>query len=225
MRKINLKSAKRLIFLYSLRFAFAKINEWGGGDIRLWRIKYIESVNRIIDNTLKIMREVTSEGNNLFYKIVDFPLKLIAVLGVFAGFGFTAIAFVKNIWLFILGEFLFVIAVISGLYWYKKIIIGHIKVYKKYTKNLSGYIKELEKIRVDVANGKINSEKFKEKMLEVQNKSADIFKERPKANDIILSLVLWIFGFASIFLLLSFLPLNYQKLFHHFVSIICFCQN
>lgn len=173
------------------------------------KINYLKKVNEFIDSDLGTMREIASEDNNLFYKIIEFPLKIITVLGVFAGFGFTGVSHVKNIWLFAAGELFFAVAVILGLNWYKKIVVSHKVTYKKYIEGLGEHIDRWQEIGLTIAREGCDDEKFKKYLSEMQNKGSEIFKKKPEGNDFIINVVLWFFPIAVILLLLSFLPINY----------------
>ena len=189
------------------------------------KIDYLKKVEGFIDNALKTMLEVVLESNKLFYKIIEFPLRIVIVLGIFAGFGFTGISYVENIWLFIAGEFCFAIAVITGLYWYKKIILNHKTIYKGYVDKLNKYIEKWESIGLDIAKEGVDDRKFKENVLRMQKESSEIFQKRPQVSDFILNMILWIFGIAVILLLFSFLPVNWSRVFSYLLSAIYFCQS
>ena len=175
--------------------------------------EYLKAFDSLIEGAVKIMREVALAGNKLFYKIIEFPLKIITVLGIFAGFGFTGISQVKNIWPFILGEACFSLSVVIGLIWYKQIVINHMKVYKDYIKNIDDYITELERIKKEnITEDSYNDEKLKEDMTTMQKKQSKIFEERPKGNDLALNAIILIFIIGIISLLFSFLPINFSLL-------------
>jgi len=173
------------------------------------KINYLNKVDEFIDSDLGTMREIASEDNNLFYKIIEFPLKIITVLGVFAGFGFTGVSLVRNIWLFVAGELFFAGAVIFGLNWYKKIVVSHKVTYKYYIERLGEHINRWREISLTIAREGCDDEKFKKYIVEMQNKGSEIFGKKPEGNDFIINVILWLFPIAVILLLLSFLPINY----------------
>ena len=56
----------------------------------------------------------------LFYKIFDATTKLIQVIGVVAGFGFTGLGYVEHRLLFLVGELFLLSAIFIGLLWTQK---------------------------------------------------------------------------------------------------------
>lgn len=53
----------------------------------------------------------------LLYEIFGSTKILVQAIGVVAGFGFTALGYVENISLFLIGEFFLFVAIFSGLFW------------------------------------------------------------------------------------------------------------
>ncbi|MCX6789852.1 MAG: hypothetical protein NTZ42_04605 [Candidatus Gribaldobacteria bacterium] len=69
----------------------------------------------------KILKDHGKNQKTLFYKILNSTTKLIQVVGVVAGFGFTGLGFVENRNLFIFGEFFLFVTIFVGLLWIQKI--------------------------------------------------------------------------------------------------------
>lgn len=77
------------------------------------------------------------DQKTLFYKIFDSTTKLIQVIGVVAGFGFTGLGYVEHRSLFITGEFFLLVAIFIGLLWTQKI----------YRENLKNSDKEVDRVK------------------------------------------------------------------------------
>lgn len=74
------------------------------------------------------MKEYGEKELKLIDDVLNFGYKIIQTIGIVAGFGFTAIGYVKNIYLFVSGEGIFLLSIVYGVYKIKKI----------YANNLSG---------------------------------------------------------------------------------------
>src|SRR3989344_7391099 len=69
----------------------------------------------------EILKAHGDDQKKLLYEILTSTTQLIQVIGVVAGFGFTALGFVENRIFFILGEFFLFVAILVGLLWTQKI--------------------------------------------------------------------------------------------------------
>lgn len=67
------------------------------------------------------MKEYGDKELKLIDDVLNFGYKIIQTIGIVAGFGFTAIGFVKNIYLFVSGEAILLLSVVYGVYKIKKI--------------------------------------------------------------------------------------------------------
>src|SRR5688500_6085616 len=77
--------------------------------------------SRFLKLETEIMEAYGKEQMTLFYKILDFTYKILTVIGLVAGFGFTALSSVQNIFAFTAGEAFLLSAIIYGLYRIQKI--------------------------------------------------------------------------------------------------------
>lgn len=73
----------------------------------------------------------------LLYEILKSTTRLIQVIGVVAGFGFTGLGYVKNLSLFIIGESILLLAILIGLYW----------IQKTYKSNFESTSREIERVK------------------------------------------------------------------------------
>jgi len=67
------------------------------------------------------MKEYADKELKLIDDVLNFGYKIIQTIGIVAGFGFTAIGFVKNIYLFISGEGILLLSIVYGVHKIKKI--------------------------------------------------------------------------------------------------------
>lgn len=74
----------------------------------------------------EILKAHGDDQKKLLYEILTSTTQLIQVIGVVAGFGFTALGFVENRTFFILGESSLFVAILVGLFWTQKIYRSNI---------------------------------------------------------------------------------------------------
>jgi len=67
------------------------------------------------------MKEYADKELKLIDDVLNFGYKIIQTVGIVAGFGFTAIGYVKNIYLFVSGEAILLLSIVYGVYKIKKI--------------------------------------------------------------------------------------------------------
>jgi len=102
-----------------------------------WDIFYESQGSRYFKLESEILSAHGENQKNLLYKILNSTTKLIQVIGVVAGFGFTGLGYVKNLPLFFAGEFLLFVAIFIGLFWTQKI----------YKSNFTNTNKEVERVK------------------------------------------------------------------------------
>lgn len=81
---------------------------------RTLKAQYIESNN-------EVMNIITKSKSDIFYKSVSFVISILSIVGIVAGFGFTAFNYIESILLFFVGEFILLFSIIYGIIWIKKI--------------------------------------------------------------------------------------------------------
>lgn len=69
----------------------------------------------------EVMKEYGEKELKLIDDVLNFGYKIIQTVGIVAGFGFTAIGYVKNIYLFVSGEGILLLSIVYGVYKIKKI--------------------------------------------------------------------------------------------------------
>jgi hypothetical protein len=177
--------------------------------------KFIQKESsRFLKLETEIMETYGKEQLTLFYKILDFTYQILAVVGLVAGFGFTALGSVQYIFAFIAGEAFLLSAIIYGLY----------RIQKVYSDNLDSLDANKDEIKEAFANrrnalrviveshqtkGEVNK-KDGERLIEKNNAILKPFlpketeKEKEEQSPLKVIMVLFILG--SILLLAAFLP-------------------
>jgi hypothetical protein len=121
------------------------------------------------------------DQKKLLYEIFGSTKTLVQTIGVVAGFGFTAISYVENLSLFILGEFFLFVAIFYGLFWTQK----------SYRSNLRGSIAETDKVKKLFAERYSVFKKIYDKALsdisntnEISIPKSDILDLQKKGNEL-----------------------------------------
>lgn len=78
-----------------------------------------------------VMSEYGKAEMKLIDDLLSFSYKILQVIGIFAGFGFTAIQAVKHQWLFALGEIILFSGIVYGIYEVKKIYAKNLEAVQK----------------------------------------------------------------------------------------------
>ena len=122
----------------------------------------------------------------LYYRSVDFIYKTITTIGIIAGFGFTAIGYVKSNFLFIAGEAFLFGAVAFGIWATQKIYLREINnlenLYSKIRDNFSEFITLFEsKLNKAITDKFLTTDDIEE----LQNKDRElltILRESPEGE-------------------------------------------
>lgn len=109
-------------------------------------------------------REYGDDLKTLLYKFFDSTATLAQTSGVVAGFGFAAIGHVKQLQLFLLGEFFLLLTVLIGLFW----------IHIKYKTNLNGIESEMTKVKQIFAERFATFKQISDKALSDINKGVHI---------------------------------------------------
>src|SRR3989344_8542586 len=94
---------------------------------RDWDIFYESQGSRFFKLEQEVLSAHGDDQKTLFYKIFYSTTKLIQVIGVVAGFGFTGLGYVEHRSLFIVGEFFLLVAIFMGLLWTQKIYRANLR--------------------------------------------------------------------------------------------------
>lgn len=186
--------------------------------------EYREIYEGWISKALKTEREVMSEYSDreqgLLYKFIEFTYQILAVIGIFAGFGFTALGQVKSLWLFFLGESILISTILFGLYWLKKFYESNLGTIQKSSKEVFKIYKQRDEFFLQIARdfaekqilkkaNLINAQKKDEEVLNwIRNhtgENTDKKETLPHTKIILSSIVGLIFVFLSFLIKFCFI--------------------
>lgn len=187
-----------------------------------------QQVIKMTDERLGLLQQMSSDFHRVYaeamheygekeIKLIDdtlgFGYKIIQVIGIVAGFGFTALNSVKAPNLFILGEFLFITSIIYGVYQIKKIYSTNLESIQKSSNQKSKVFQEKSKLFQEVITKAVKEQKidvadFQNKLEMVDAKLIKEFTSKPvkpsKDEGKFLNIIILLLMFGGLFLLASF---------------------
>lgn len=181
-----------------------------------WEKFYENQGSQYFQLESKILQAHGDDQKKLLYKILSSTTQLIQVIGVVAGFGFTALGFVENQTFFILGEAFLFAAILVGLLWTQKIYRSNITASSKEVARIKSVFSDrylvlkniYDKALSDIESGesiKVSASSMKE-LLKKNNDLMKSFSTQEVRSDdwdpLAILMILFIFGGGS--LLLSF---------------------
>ncbi len=75
----------------------------------------------------RVLEDLGTKQIDIYFKSIGLATTVIGVIGLIAGFGFTALGYVQSLWFFFVGEGLLLGAIFYGLFWTQKIYQGEFK--------------------------------------------------------------------------------------------------
>lgn len=182
-----------------------------------WDVFYESQGSRFFKLEQEILGAHGDDQKTLFYKIFDSTTKLIQVIGVVAGFGFTGLGYVEYRPLFIAGEFFLLVAIFIGLLWTQKIYRANLKNSDKEAVRVKNIFKErysvfkkiYDKAPSDIKEGKEKIEISAVLMNELMEKDNDLMekfisKEKKKEEWDPLFILMVVFVAGALGILTSF---------------------
>lgn len=187
-----------------------------------------QQVIKMTDERLGLLQQMSSDFHRVYaeamhkygekeIKLIDdtlgFGYKIIQVIGIVAGFGFTALNSVKAPNFFILGEFLFITSIIYGVYQIKKIYATNLESIQKSSNQKSKVFQEKSKLFQEVITKAVKEHKidvvdFQNKLEMVDAKLIKEFTDKPvkpsKDEGKFLNIIILLLLFGGLFLLVSF---------------------
>lgn len=181
------------------------------------------------DENIEILQKMSSDFHRLYaeamkeygekeLKLMDdtlnFVYKMLQVIGIVAGFGFTGLGFVKQINFFILGEFFLLGSIVYGIYQIKRIYTTNLTSIQESRNEASKIFQEKSQLFQDIIpkalkEGKIDMTNFQKRLDEIDGKLLKFFsKKRDKSvknEEDFLNIIIFLFVTGGTFLLLSFL--------------------
>lgn len=158
--------------------------------IKLSEKEYRDLYEGIMAKALKTENEVMSEFGNreqeLLYKFIGFTYQILSITGIFAGFGFTAINKVQNLYLFIGGQALLIFSILLGLWWLKRFYESNLQAIQQSADTIFKLYKERDKYYLAIARDFTESQKLKKNNLllsmEKDQKVLDFISSRAGEN-------------------------------------------
>lgn len=160
----------------------------------------------------KILERFVGLQLDIYFKSVGFVSGVLGILGVIAGFGFTAFAFIQSKPLFFFGEALLIYAILKGIKWIQNIFSNEYSALVKEIEKHSNFFEERNELFMIVYN-QLNLESHEIEKNDFQNlmskdkESLTLFKpdnKNYKPQDIYSKEVYWSLTAGTVLLLLSF---------------------
>lgn len=178
----------------------------------------IEIIQKMSSDFHRLYAEAMKEYGEKELKLIDdtlnFAYRMIQVIGIVAGFGFTALGLVKQINLFILGEFFLLSSIVYGIYQIKKIYTSNLTSIQKSSHNASKVFQEKSQFFQEVIPRALQERKldmidFQSKLNVVDRKLLNLFSNKQsrslKDEGEFLNVIIFFLVTGGILLLLSFL--------------------
>ncbi|HCE31014.1 TPA: hypothetical protein DEQ89_03280 [Candidatus Daviesbacteria bacterium] len=180
--------------------------------IKLSEQDYRELYEGVFSKGLKTEGEAMAEyGKNeidLLYRFIGFTYQMLSIVGIFAGFGFTAIDRVKNLYIFLTGEAMLVSSILVGLWWLKRFYESNLSAIQKSSNTVSELYKDRDKVYLEISKDYMNSQTLKKSnMLAISEKNNKILefigRKKEQKDEIPPHRVILILSVVGILLLLS----------------------
>lgn len=154
------------------------------------------------DYDFQTLKEVIDKHESVRENFIRYTYQIITAIGVVAGFGFTAISFVKIIYLFILGEALLLTAMAIGMRFVKRAFLDDAAIYAGIIDKLGKAMDERLKL-----NSNDTIKNIEASLQRMSKNEVDIFEVKPRnvQSNFILGSIFYTFIFGAGCLLLSFL--------------------
>ena len=166
----------------------------------------------------KVMEEYGNKELKLIDDLLDFGYKIIQVIGIVAGLGFSGISGVKNITLFAVGELFLLSSIAYGVYRTKKIYLNNLGGIQKSGNKVKEVLKAKSDFFVKYINqltkeGKIEAKAFATELNNVDTNLLKAFETKElnakKKDDVFLDVLIFLLILGGIFLILSFIDINW----------------
>lgn len=132
-------------------------------------------MSKALKTESEVMGEFSDRERELLYKYIDFTYQILTALGIFAGFGFTAINSVQTLWLFILGEGVLISTILYGFLWLKKFYTSNLFPLQKSSRGIFKLYKQRDEIFLKISNDFLTKQILKkENLVNAQNKDQEV---------------------------------------------------
>ena len=158
-----------------------KLNEEIKFSEEEWKEFYENFGSRFFQLESATLKAHGDDQKKLIYEVFGSSKTLVQTIGVVAGFGFTGLGYVKNLPLFLTGEFFLFFTIFYGLYWGQKAYKTNlessnaevIRVKKLFADRYSVFKKIYDKALSDITNGN-----------EISSPKSDISDLQKQGNDL-----------------------------------------
>ena len=128
----------------------------------------------------EILKEFGIKQIDIYFKSIGFVTTVISIIGIVAGFGFTAFEYIQSLPLFFVGEGLLFGMLFYGLFWVQKIYQGEYKTLNDTRKKYSDFFEERNKKFIELYNNALNTHSMEKgkfiELHEIDQQSIDLFK-------------------------------------------------
>jgi hypothetical protein len=153
--------------------------------IKLKNIEAIEELHKEIGSPIfklqsETLKEIGNAQMDMFLRSLGFATTVISVIGIFAGFGFTAFAYIQSKFLFFIGEGLLFTALIMGLTWVQRTYQSEYSSLNQTRKMIKGHFDKRNDKYKSVFNRALNDREIDLKDLRelkaIDEETPDLFK-------------------------------------------------
>ncbi len=169
----------------------------------------------------EVLKEFGEQKLSLYFKSIEFTTSVTNVIGIIAGFGFTAMGYVQSMFLFTFGEGLLLSALFHGIWWVQKIYTGEYNSINADTEKFRSFFNNRNEKYMELynnwsANKSINEEKFKA-LNKMDMSAINLFKTENTPSPETYSKTTYFLGIGgSVTLLASFFIYSLLHLFFYF---------
>lgn len=180
-------------------------------DIELSEIEFKEFYESFGSSHLKMQGKLLEDLGNkkidIYFKSIGFTTSVTSVIGIIAGFGFTAFGYIQSTFLFFIGEGLLFAALFYGLLWAQKIYGGEFSSLNADFKKFRDFFdkrnqKFLELFNSALKNHIISEKKFRE-LNETDKDSINLFIVGEEEIPQVYSKTTYFLGIFGTFILFS----------------------
>ncbi len=167
----------------------------------------------------KILGDLGEKKIDIYFKSIGFTTTVIGVVGLLAGFGFTAFDYIQSKFSFFLGEGFLIGSLFLGLFWAQKVYQSEFNSLDEEGDKLSSFYNERNDILIGMVDFYIENKSIKkeelQKLVKKDRESINLFKNeaKNKKQQHIYSKTMYVFMIlGSINLLISFFLFDIIKL-------------
>ena len=166
------------------------------------KIETIKRNLKFIEIDSKLLRDIINKHEGVRERAIKYVYQLITIIGVVAGFGFTAISSVKTLLPFVVGELSLIFAVAVGMRFIRSGFIDEADIYATYISKLGSIMDERRKLKLEDS-----IEILKTKMDSITARERMVFEDEKHANldsNFTLNIISYLFTIGGLSIVFSF---------------------